>query len=62
MLENLHRDEATMPIVKRLFGGFRDYISDAQETLMRDGWREAPRVGACARRSATRWRSRLGAP
>ena len=35
MLENLHRDEATMPIVKRLFGGFRDYISDAQETLMK---------------------------
>ena len=35
MLENLHRDEATMPIVKQLFGGFRDYISDAQETLMK---------------------------
>ena len=37
MLENLHRDEATMPIVKRLFGGFRDYISDAQETLFMGG-------------------------
>lgn len=34
MLENLHRDEATMPTVKRLFGGFRDYISTAQQTLM----------------------------
>jgi AcrR family transcriptional regulator len=34
MLDNLHRDEATMPIVKRLFGGFREYISAAHETLM----------------------------
>ncbi len=35
MLANLHRDEATMPLVQRLFGGFRDYISAAQETLMK---------------------------
>ena len=34
MMENLHRDEATMPIVKRLFAGFRDYLSTAHETLM----------------------------
>jgi AcrR family transcriptional regulator len=34
MMENLHRDEATMPIVKRLFAGFRDYLSAAHETLM----------------------------
>jgi AcrR family transcriptional regulator len=34
MMENLHRDEATMPIVKRLFAGFREYISAAHETLM----------------------------
>jgi hypothetical protein len=34
MMENLHRDEATMPTVKRLFGGFRDYIAAARETLM----------------------------
>ncbi len=34
MMENLHRDEATMPIVKRLLGGFREYISAARETLM----------------------------
>ncbi|MDQ6818585.1 MAG: TetR/AcrR family transcriptional regulator [Actinomycetota bacterium] len=38
MLANLHRDEATMPTVKRLFGGFHDYISAARETLM-DGRR-----------------------
>jgi AcrR family transcriptional regulator len=34
MLDNLHRDETTMPIVKQLFGGFRDYLSAARETLM----------------------------
>jgi AcrR family transcriptional regulator len=34
MMENLQRDEATMPIVKRLFAGFRDYLSAAHETLM----------------------------
>jgi AcrR family transcriptional regulator len=33
MMENLHRDEATMPIVKRLFAGFRDYVKAAHETL-----------------------------
>jgi AcrR family transcriptional regulator len=34
MMENLHRDEATMPIVKQLFGGFRDYLAAARESLM----------------------------
>jgi AcrR family transcriptional regulator len=34
MMDNLHRDEATMPIVKRFFGGFREYIAAARETLM----------------------------
>jgi AcrR family transcriptional regulator len=34
MMENLHRDEATMPIIKRLFAGFRDYLSAAHETFM----------------------------
>jgi AcrR family transcriptional regulator len=34
MLHNLHRDEATMPVVKQFFGGFRDYISSARDTLM----------------------------
>jgi AcrR family transcriptional regulator len=37
MLENLHRDEHTVPVVKRLFGGFREYLSAARETLVR-GW------------------------
>ena len=34
MMDNLHRDEATMPTIKRLFGGFHDYIAAARETLM----------------------------
>jgi AcrR family transcriptional regulator len=34
MMENLLRDEATMPTVKQMFGGFRDYIATAHGTLM----------------------------
>jgi AcrR family transcriptional regulator len=40
MLENVHRDEATMPIVKQLLGGFRDYLAAAREILTND--RQAP--------------------
>jgi AcrR family transcriptional regulator len=34
MMDNLLRDEDTMPTVKRTFGGFRNYIKTAHETLM----------------------------
>jgi AcrR family transcriptional regulator len=34
MMDNLHRDEATMPIVKQLFAGFRGYLSGARDVLM----------------------------
>jgi AcrR family transcriptional regulator len=34
MMDNLLRDEDTMPTVKRTFGGFRKYIKTARETLM----------------------------
>jgi AcrR family transcriptional regulator len=34
MMDNLLRDEDRMPTVKRIFGGFRAYMSAAQETLM----------------------------
>ncbi len=34
MMENILRDEATMPIVRQLFAGFRDYIAAARDTLM----------------------------
>ena len=33
MMVNLLRDEETMPIVKQLFGGFRDYLAAAATTL-----------------------------
>jgi len=35
MMENLHRDEVTMPTVKRLFSGFHEYIGAARELLVR---------------------------
>lgn len=34
MMENLHRDEATVPIVKQLFAGFHHYLEAARETLV----------------------------
>ncbi len=34
MLDNLQRDEPTMPIVKQLFAGFRDYLLGARDALM----------------------------
>jgi AcrR family transcriptional regulator len=35
MMDNLHRDEVTMPIVRRLFTPFHEYIGAARETLSR---------------------------
>ena len=35
MLENLYRDERTMPTVRRHFTGFHEYLSAARETLLR---------------------------
>ncbi len=34
MLENLFRDEATVPIVRERFAAFRGYFTSAQDTLM----------------------------
>jgi AcrR family transcriptional regulator len=34
MLENLYRDEATMPLVQERFAAFRDYIAAARASLM----------------------------
>ena len=34
MMNNILRDEATMPIVKRMLGGYRDYVTAARDTLM----------------------------
>jgi AcrR family transcriptional regulator len=35
MLENLYRDERTMPTVRRHFTGFHGYLAAARETLVR---------------------------
>lgn len=34
MMDNLLRDEASMPIVRQLFGGYRDYMRAAVATLL----------------------------
>jgi AcrR family transcriptional regulator len=62
MLENLHRDEATMPLVRHLFGGFRDYISAAQDALVkgrraRGGSRRRVRAAIGHALAFTTWRS-----
>jgi AcrR family transcriptional regulator len=35
MMDNLHRDEVTMPVVRRMFIPFREYLSAARDTLVR---------------------------
>ncbi len=34
MMDNVLRDEATMTVVKRMLGGYREYIAAARDTLM----------------------------
>lgn len=34
MMDNVHRDETTMPIVKRMLGRYRDYIAAARDVLL----------------------------
>ncbi len=34
MMENILRDEATMPIVRQLLSGYRDYLKAARDTLV----------------------------
>ena len=49
MLDNLYRDEETMPTVKASFGRFRQYLAAARDTLMagrRVRGRARERVGA----------------
>ncbi len=65
MLTNLHRDEQTMPIVERLFSGFRDYLSTAQDTLMtgrraRGGARRRVRAAIGHALAFPTWRSLTG--
>jgi AcrR family transcriptional regulator len=35
MMDNLHRDEVTMPVIRRMFTPFREYLSAASDTLAR---------------------------
>ena len=34
MLENLHRDEETVPLVKEHFAGYRGYLAAARDVLL----------------------------
>jgi AcrR family transcriptional regulator len=45
MMDNILRDEATMPIVRQMFGGFRDYIAAARQVLLRGRPERGPAVG-----------------
>ena len=46
MMDNLLRDEETMPIVKELFGGYRGYIAAARDVLVGDKGEERVLVAA----------------
>jgi hypothetical protein len=65
MMSNILRDEATMPIVKRMLGGYRDYLTAARDTLMsgrRGNGRARQRVLAAIGHALTfgTWRSLAG--
>jgi hypothetical protein len=62
MLENIMRDEATTPNVKRMFRGFRDYVARAGDTLMpgrrtRGGARTRVRAAIGHALAFSTWRS-----
>jgi AcrR family transcriptional regulator len=49
MMTNVLRDEPTMPVVKRMLGGYRDYLSLARDALMIGRGARAPaRRQVCA--------------
>ena len=60
MLENLHRDEATVPLVKEHFAGYRGYLAAARDVLLRGRPNAAAAATRRAPRSATRSPSRPG--
>ncbi|MEA2361759.1 MAG: hypothetical protein QOD71_904 [Thermoleophilaceae bacterium] len=62
MLDNLHRDAATMPTVSRFFGGYRQYVAAAEDVLMRGRRsrgraRRRVRAGTGHALAFTTWRS-----
>ena len=65
MMSNILRDEATMPIVKRMLGGYRDYLTAARDALKsgrRGRGRARQRVLAAIGHALTfgTWRSLAG--
>src|SRR5919112_5237386 len=44
MMDNLHRDEALVPTVRRTFANFRGYLAAARDTLLRGRGRASRRV------------------
>ena len=61
MLENLHRDEETVPIVRRRFAGYREYLAAARDVCCAAALHAAAAATRRAPRSATRSPSRPGA-
>jgi AcrR family transcriptional regulator len=62
MLDNLVRDESTVPTVKRQFRGFHDYLAGARDTLMagrhaRGGARQRTQAAIGHAVAFTTWRS-----
>jgi AcrR family transcriptional regulator len=59
MMENLHRDEATMPTVTKTFVGYREYMSAACAIVLRGRGRAPQRVRAAVGHALSfpTWRS-----
>jgi AcrR family transcriptional regulator len=59
MLDNLFRDEATVPAVKKTFAGFRAYMAAAQSTVLAGRGRTPRRVQAAVGHALSfpTWRS-----
>jgi AcrR family transcriptional regulator len=62
MMDNLHRDEATMPVVAQRFAGYRGYLDAARDLIMRGRSvrgrrRDEARAAAGHALAYTTWRS-----
>ena len=57
MMDNLHRDEPLMPIVKQRFGGFRDYLAAGRDVLMKGRRGKATRAAIGHALAFPTWRS-----
>src|SRR5207245_500901 len=62
MLDNVLRDEAAMPLITKMLGGYRTYLADARETVLRGrrargGSRERLRAAVGHALAFASWRS-----